>query len=296
MKNIIYLNYGINADLKEYYKDIYYFYIDYIKYYFIKVDRPLKDILNINNYLVENNYYHSIIRTNDNKFHSKIGKKHFVLLKLNLPENNEITIEEILKYQVSINDYNPDLDRRSWSNLWERKVDYLEYQISEFAINHKSAINSFSYYVSLAENAIEYFNLTPKDGIVSLNQKRIIYPNYARDFLNPLNLIIDYRVRDIAEYIKSSFWNGINALNELKKVLEKNLYSSSEYNLLFVRILYPSNYFDDLQGVLEKNKDDDILIKYVERAEEYRLFIRDVFFLITKKAPLMSIDWIIKEH
>ena len=295
MKNIILLNYNIDANIKKYSNDVYYFYIDYIKYFFIKINRPINDIIYLNSH-VNNNFYHTPIANVKGNFYTNVQKNNYILLKLNLPENDEITIEEILKYQIPVDNIKKDLDRRMWSSLWERKIDYLEYQVSELALNHKSAISSFSYYVGLGENAIMYFNLTDKTGGIAFNQKRIIYPNYSKNFFNPLNLVVDYRVRDIAEYIKSVFWNGKNPINVLKQILDKNIFTNSEYNLLFVRLIYPSNYFDDLQSVLENNTNDDQLIKYIERAEEYRLFLKESFYLITKKAPLMSIDWIIKEH
>jgi len=297
MKNIIYLNYNLDVNVNNNSNDVYSFYIDYVKYYFIKVKRPIEDINHINELLsLQKNYYHLIVKTVNNTLFSKVEKNNYVLLKLNYPENDEITLDDIIKNQIKVENINKSLKRNSWSSLWERKNDYLEYQISELAKNHTTAISSFSYYLALAENTIAYFNLTDKNGELSLNQKRIIYPNYSLNYFNPLNLIIDYRVRDVAEYIKVCFWNKKDAIGEVKKIINKNIYSSSEYNLLFVRILYPSNYFDDLQLVLENNKDDDILLKYVERAEEYRLFLKDVFYLITKKAPLMNIDWITKEH
>ena len=186
--------------------------------------------------------------------------------------------------------------RNNWWYLWSQKIDYLEYQISELGKNHTIAIKSFSYYVGLAENAIAYFNLLKVENTkLFLSQKRINSPNLSLNFYNPLNLIVDYRVRDIGEYIKSSFFNNYNVENEIDWLINRNLLNPIEYNLLFVRLLYPSYYFDALTGVIEKNINDDILLTYIEKAKDYELFLTKIYEKISKKCNLLKIEWLIKK-
>lgn len=295
MKDTLLREYKINAEVKEYNEFFGIFYIDYQKYIFLKVDRPDKDIEYIYN-VTNNSKYHSIIKNVSGNLLTYYNKKNFVLLKLNHPEHDEILLTDILKFQINTTVTNKNLDRTSWSSLWEVKNDYLEYQISELGKNHKSAIKSFSYYIGLSENACFYFNNIPKDKILAFTQKRVFYPNTALNFLNPLNLVIDYRVRDLAEYIKNVFWNREDATSLLKRLISLNILSENEYKLLYARLLYPSNYFDALTEVLEKKKEDDYLLVYIERAEEYRIFLRDSYHLLRQVTPLLEIDWIIKEH
>ena len=295
MKDTILREYKINTVVKEYNKFLGVFYIDYEKYIFLKVDRPKKDIEYIYN-VTNGSIYHQIIKNVNGSIFTEHNKNTFVLLKLNHPENDEILLIDILKVQISSLENNKDLDRTSWSALWEVKNDYLEYQISELGKNHKSAIKSFSYYIGLSENACFYFNNVPKEGNLVFSQKRVFFPNTALNFLNPLNLVIDFRVRDLSEYIKNVFWKKGDAIGLIKRLTYLNILSRNEYNLLYARLLYPSNYFDDLMDVLEKKKEDDCLLIYIERAEEYRLFLKDCYNLLRNITPLLEIDWIIKEH
>jgi len=98
MKNIIYLNYNLDVNVNNNSNDVYSFYIDYVKYYFIKVKRPIEDINHINELLsLQKNYYHLIVKTVNNTLFSKVEKNNYVLLKLNYPENDEITLDDIIK-------------------------------------------------------------------------------------------------------------------------------------------------------------------------------------------------------
>ena len=298
IKNIIIYNYDLPVEkvikINDY---VYTFYIDYNKYYFLKLIRPENDIEDILSLIKKiQSCYHEIILTKETKFFTTIKGDKYILLKLKYPENNEIILKDIINLQIPTFSYNGKLKRTNWALLWEQKNDYLEYQMSELAKDHESAIKSFSYYIGLSENAIFYFNQIKGDIGCFLTQKRIKYPNISLNFFNPINLVVDYRVRDIAEYLKSKFWEEENPINELDELIEMNILTQVEYNYLFCRMLYPSNYFDDLGKVLEKNISDDILIKYIERANDYQNFLRDSFIHISKKANIIKIDWLIKEH
>lgn len=300
MKNLLLYNY--NIDIKElniFNDNIASFYIDYNKYYLINFHRVEKDIEFIYNSLSNRiNQYHSIIKNKDGNIFTKDGEKKYILLKINGPENNEIDINDIIQSQISLDKkINSDLKRNNWGELWSEKVDYLEYQVSELSKNHPTVIKSFSYYVGLAENAIEYYNmLDVKYAPLVYAQRRIIYPNISKNYYNPLNLIVDYRVRDIAEYIKTQFFNGLDASNELKLLIDKNLLSQLEYNLLYSRLLYPSYYFDDINKILEQNETDDILIKYIDRVNEYEEYLKKIYYLLSQKCQMIKIWWIVDKN
>ena len=57
----------------------------------------------------------------------------------------------------------------------------------------------------MCENAIAYFNSITLDDNYRyvLSHKTIKYDDSVEVLYNPLNIIFDYRVRDIAEYIKN---------------------------------------------------------------------------------------------
>ena len=297
MKNLLLYNYNIDTnDLIKVNDDISSFYIDYNKYYFIKFKRVEKDIENIYSELNKKiNKYHYIIKNKYGNIFTKDNDNSYILIKINGPENNEINLADIIESQIIVsNNSNIDLKRDNWGELWSEKVDYLEYQISELSKNHPTVIKTFSYYVGLAENAIEYFNMLDRKNIVlTYAQRRIKYPNVSKNYYNPLNLIVDYRVREIGEYIKSNFFENNDVFSELKMLANQNILNPLEYNLLYARLLYPSYYFDDINKILEHEESDDILIKYVDKANNYEKFLKKVYFLFSEKCQMIKIGWLI---
>lgn len=295
MKNLLLYNY--NMDIDDYTKidNGICFYIDYDKYYFLKINRVTGDIEEIYNIL--NNYinsYHIIVKNKFGEIITKDDKTTYVLLKIKSAENEEIEVRDILLNQIPIDDSKSILRRDNWGILWGDKVDYLEYQVSELGKNHPVLLSSFSYYVGLAENAIEYFNnIGENKKILTLSQKRIKYPNIARNYYNPINLVIDSRTRDLAEYLKACFFENIDTIKQLEYITSKEVLSNYEYNLLYARLLYPSYYFDDIHEILEKGIDDDILLKYINKSSDYEIFLKDAYYLFSKKCEMIKIDWII---
>lgn len=299
MKNTLLLNYNIDIDeIQKINDNMYTFFVDYIKFYFVKINRPKKDVVHINNLLSNTfNKFHYIIKNVSGNLSTSFENKEFILLKVNGPENNELSLNDILSEQFSVDKtFYPELSRTNWGELWAQKVDYLEYQVSELGQDHYTVRSSFSYYIGLAENAIQYFNILEiKHANLFVSHRRIMYPNFSVNYYNPLNIVIDYRVRDIAEYLKFSFFKGNFALNDLICLVNKNVLNSIEYNLLYARLLFPSYYFDLVTDILEGKRKDEELISYIEKISEYELFLKQSYELISKKSNLMKIDWIINK-
>ena len=41
---------------------------------------------------------------------------------------------------------------------------------------------------------------------IVLSHRRVFYPNYKLNYLNPLSFVFDLEVRDVAEYLKAMFF------------------------------------------------------------------------------------------
>ena len=119
-------------------------------------------------------------------------------------------------------------------------------------------------------------------------------PNYKLNFLNPLSFIFDLEVRDIAEYIKSAFFAGVDALSYLKETLRIAKFSVYSLELLYARLLYPSYYFDIYEAIMNDLESEEKLIPIIEKADDYEDFLRDAYLEINKYAPIEGIDWLIK--
>ena len=131
----------------------------------------------------------------------------------------------------------------------------------------------------MAENAISYFNsIELKYDYKFVISHRIIRWNDSIDVIyNPLNIILDYRIRDVSEYIKNSFFNNNrNIFNDLYAYLDYHNLSLTEVKLLISRLLYPSFYFDLYEDILIDNREEKIIIEVISRLEQYEAYLFNV--------------------
>ena len=196
-----------------------------------------------------------------------------------------------------------ELYRNNWAKLWESKVDYFEYQIKELGRNKKIILNSFSYYIGLAENAISIANICElynKDNMnekVVLSHRRINYPCMEYEFYNPLEYIFDIQVRDVSEYLKSMFFytDRNRTIKELKNYLLSTRLSNYEANMLYARLLYPTYYFDIYEKVIEDLKEESELLDIINKVDEYELFLKEAYFELSRMYKIEQINWIINK-
>jgi spore coat protein YutH len=304
MKELIELNYNIIID--ELFEDsnLYYFYYQKELYIFINYNRSLDELNDITKCLDElksKNIPIMPIMLNKNKqLITKDKEYNYVLIKCLKNYYQTIDFMEIIENnkKLKLNDINSNLYRNNWSKLWQDKIDYLEYQISELGHDKEIIINSFSYYIGLAENAIELVNHTTKNinlnqlDFISLSHRRIFYPNYKLNYYNPLSFIFDLEIRDIAEYLKAYFFSNEDAYNELAIYLKTTKLGIYSYQMLYARLLYPSYYFDLYTEIMEKNKNQELLLNIIKKTEDYELFLKKAYLEISKYAPIEKIEWL----
>ena len=200
MKNALNYYYNLNIDNIHQKNKNYYFKVNNLQYMLLEcVNEEINDIYSLNVYLTKNYPFYKIILNKDNKVITIINETNYILLEIN---NNikELNLNEIIKINnISIVNLNK-LRRDNWYTLWTNKIDYFEYQINQIGKKYPIIRESFNYYIGLAETAISLIKSINNEGMyLSLSHKRI---NNAFDLYNPLNITIDYSVRDIAEYFK----------------------------------------------------------------------------------------------
>ncbi len=307
MKDIIYYNYNIDVDIicdnKEYVEFTY----KGNTYFFVFFNRSIEELNDIENtcYELKNMgiKVHDIIINKDNKLITKVNDNYYVLLKLNTNKDNIVSFNSILKLndKLKLNNRYSKLYRNNWPELWSKKVDYFEYQIKEIGKNKSIILDTFSYYIGLAENAISYANkgkyiLNNNEYNITLSHRRIFYPNIALNYYNPLSFIFDLDVRDIAEYLKSEFFNGEDAFLDLKNYLKVNRLSLYSYHMLYARLLYPSYYFDIYENIMNKDSKEDGIFKIIMKRKEYEIFLQNVYKEINKYASIEEILWLKKRN
>lgn len=307
MKDIINYYYNFNIESVEDWDTIFCFDYKNESFYFVpfkRTERELIDLVEISKELKARNIEcHDLILNKFGKIITNVYNTNYVLLKPIGNIKQEYDIKDMIKLNntLILTPNKSNLYRNSWAKLWSDKIDYFEYQIHELGKDKEIILDSFSYYIGLGENAISYVNnisnkykKTPLDRIC-LSHRRINYPNYKLNYLNPLSFIFDLEIRDIAEYIKSAFFKEADALSYLKETLKITKFSTYSLELLYARLLYPSYYFDIYEAIMNNLENEEKLIPIIEKADEYEEFLRNAYIEINKYTPIEGIDWILNK-
>ena len=309
MKELLKANYNISNEIDVIENDSYCsFLFNEKKYYFVpfyRSEEDLKDLINLNEELIVKNIPTSRFVLNKfNQFITVFDNKKYILFETDLNISREYNVLDMVKFseQLIVNNKKSVLYRNSWGDLWSSKIDYFEYQVAQLGKDKSIILKSFSYYVGLAENAIAYVNNTNKNyqrsvyENITLQRKRIIFPNIQLNYFNPLNYVIDIEVRDVASYFKSLFFNSYEDLwIDVNSYLKRKRLSIYGYQLLYARLLYPSYYFDVYEKVMEGILSEEELVKIINKASDYEKFLKDIYFAILKYASIEPIDWILNK-
>lgn len=308
MKEIIKYYYNFDIEVIKDFNNCSTFNYNGEDFYFVFFNRTideLNDLVKISAELKNKGIrVHDFILNRENKLLTKVGKNNYILLKLNTRYNEVISFIFIveLNNKLKLNQKNSQLYRNNWGELWSSKIDYFEYQIKEIGKDKRIVLDSFSYYIGLAENAISYVNkinevikISEFDN-VTLAHRRIFNPNIALNYLNPLSFIFDLEVRDVAEYLKIEFFNNQDSLLDLKTYLKIKKLTVYSYHMLYARLIYPSYYFDIYEDIMNNNGDEEQLIKIIDKVDEYEIFLKKAYFEISKYTTLEHIDWLLKKE
>lgn len=308
MKETLEYYYGLDIESIEELDGKYHFKIENQDYFFVFYNRgieELEDIINVSNEMVKKGInVHKILINRNNSFLTKVGEYNYILFAVsNLNEEYDIFDMVKISEKLVLNNNKSNLYRNNWGTLWSEKIDYFEYQVRELSIEKDVVKNSFSYYVGMAENAISYVNNTNmKYGgdayRIVLSHRRVFYPNYKLNYLNPLSFVFDLEVRDIAEYLKAMFFKKDISfcLDELSSYLKIRHLSLYEYQMLYARLLYPTYYFDVYESVMNKNGDEEQLVNIIKKCDSYEEFLKKAYLEISKYAKIDKIEWIINRH
>ena len=232
------------------------------------------------------------------------NKDSYILFEIKINYYKEITLNDIYNFNVPINVNNyKSLDMTNWEKLWEMKVDYIESQIELLDKKFPFFCLISNYYIGLSENAIKlkkYINSIDDLIHLSVSHRRIKFNDNLFELYNPLNYIVDYRIRDISEFFKSLYFGGqdINYLLIVHYIQYNNI-TFKESLLLFDRLLYPS-YFYDLyeEFISEKSNEQDMIIKYFELSKKYELELKNVYLFIEKfyNKKIPNLFWLLKKE
>ena len=297
MKEYIHFYYDLVIDNIKEINDYYYFTYKGDEFYFIFFNEGIN---RLNEYIkISNNlqlHYllsHQVIINNKGSYLTTIDDVSYILLKIRTV-NDDVSIFELVDRQNKIVK-NADKTYIPWNYLWMSKIDYLEKSIREIKVD-KIIIYSVDYYLGLGENAISVYNYASnfnKSYPLTWSHRRIYYPNKTINYLNPINYLYDYDVRDLAEYLKSVFFQDNDmAYIELDTLMKIKKFNNFSANMLLARLLYPSYYYDLLEKYINDKVDSTEFLSIINQQENYFLFIKKAYHLLSRYALMVSIDYL----
>lgn len=302
MKNVIAYYYNLSSYDIHQNNDNYKFSVD--NYHYVLTPCEINTIgatYELSNTLIRNAIYvHQIIPNTYNSLYTIVNGKKYVLLRIYIPMNEKVEFQDILNFsnatgKIQISNY----ESPNWASLWANKIDYFEYQISQFGKKFPKIRESISYYIGMVETGISLYQNFKLDNIsdnVNLNvsHKRIKTDDTLYDLYNPMNLLIDYNVRDAVEYFKNLFLIKKNVLEDIIEYFQYQYFTSYDYLLFFVRMFYPSFYFDLYEQIIENNDNEEKILDIIEKTPSYEKLIKDLYNYLSNYINMPDIEWIKK--
>ena len=300
IKNVINYYYQMNLENIHLVRGVYHFTYLNQSYLFFPVFQDAPSILSLSSFLKKNfdaqSFYHKIIFTKEGNPYLFLDNRLYVLLLVSPVVNDQISFYDIKYYPVF--EKNTALVRFPWQNFWIQKCDYFENFLFHLERKFSKILPICYYFLGMAENSIQYVQSAStrrkdeRDSFV-VSHRRIDVRMSVVDFYNPFTIVIDNPARDISEYLKSSFFHGDYSFLEIEDYLNSIHFSDYGYSLLFGRLMYPSFFFDCCDHALDAEKIDDVeILKLSSRMEEYRIFLKQIYFMIRKRSDIEEVRWI----
>lgn len=269
-----------------------FYYLNY-EYLFLPLNRYDVEIIEVNHLINGNSAYDQIILNIENSIITHVQNYSYILIK---NTSKKVDIEDIIKkpsYLLATKKIYKNIDRSNWLFLWSEKIDYIEYQLMHLDKEYPLLRNSMNYFIGMAENAISYVyntyhSLQPRHDSIVISHKRI----KDIEFNNPLNLIIDYRGRDIAEYLKYIFFNNDYDYIKIKNLLGQLNLDQFSCQLIYGRLLFPTYYFDKYDEIISNNLAEEEILSILKRIEEYEDYIINIYMIINQFFKIDRVDWL----
>lgn len=295
MKNAISYYYELNPENIHQHRNVYYFQInnDYYALCLFDLSNDINQVYKLNiDLLTHGIYNHSIILNKENQIITNIDQKQYYLLKLYNEMNQPISFSIIMNLNFMTSHIIDD-KKVSWKQLWEEKIDYFEYQISEIGVKYPMIRESVSYYIGLTELSISLLNEVEKCSMC-LCHKRVNLKDTTFEFYHPFNLTFDSLIRDPSEYFKQKFFfENENIEEEIINYLNL-IQNDNDLKLFFIRMLYPSYYFDIYEQIVSGNIEEKKIIAITSKNEEYEKLLSNLYKYLKNYSILPEIEWLKK--
>ena len=277
------------------------------KYTFTPYTRSLEeieDLFLLNRSLVSQNiFFPKILQNIMNQALTFLNGKYYIMKEEILPEE-KLQFTEVA-YQMNYHfpfDKLKNIRRNNWPALWENKIDYFEYQREHIYQKFPKLSEGLDYFIGLTENAIAYIRMiesnflkTTKDSL-TFTRRRVRVSDTLSDFYNPTSLVIDHKVRDIAEFLKSCFFETDLSESEMEKYIKQLDLSDYGWGLFFGRMLFPSYFFDVYEKIINDKENEDRIIPILQKIDAYKDFLSSIQIFISQYHSIPKIQWLQKKE
>ena len=247
------------------------------------------DKINVYNFLIKNNYgVYKILYNKKKNIISNINNNNYILIRID-KNKYKIDLSDIINGNIYYGK-----GKCNWYNLWCEKIDYYEYQIEQLKKSYSLLYNSFSYYKGLTENAISLVSYINHEINCYISHQRIYKNETNIEFYNPINIMLDSKVRDVCEYFKNSFFSGVNPIIDIKNYIDYYINNYDDAILFMARMLYPSYYFDIYDKIINNEIKEEKILNICSRISEYEELLKDIYIYMLAHFKIPEIDWLKK--
>ena len=106
------------------------------------------------------------------------------------------------------------------------------------------------------------------------------------------NIIIDSKVRDVAEYLKQKFFIGEDINKDLDFFLTNTKLNTEEYILFLARMLYPTYYYDLFEKIIKNKAKEMEIFNITNKVTEYENIIKKIYKYYKSFIKIPEIEWL----
>ncbi|OKO91354.1 Spore coat protein S [Geobacillus proteiniphilus] len=206
-----------------------------------------------------------------------------------------------------------------WRELWAKRIDQMEaFWSSKLASGPSSPfdrlfIESFPYYLGMAENAVQYVADTELDeepvGVdcAAFCHERLPEAGWVdgMEAKLPTDWVYDHCARDLAEWVRHLYQrHGMRCRRAVRQFFQDyghlTALSPFAWRLIYARLLFPLPYFECVEAYYtasdenEQARHEDALRRLLERSHEYERFLASFAKIvgISGRIRLPAVEWL----
>lgn len=279
MRDFIKFNYNLDFEKIDIFEDGFYFECNNKTYLICEIFRDEEEFNNLVNLLIAKNVkYHLLVLNKDGNYISEFDGKKIVVLEC---VTDKYIITEYENTNVIVTSQN------NWGMFWEERIFNYETKKKELLIP-KDVKYFLDYYLGLTEAAIVNYNNVKDSGEEArfmLQHNKISFPITSFSFYNPVNYLLDYCVRDLAEYVKSKFFYDSITVDDVITIINKNSFTLAELNMFLVRLIYPSYFFNIVDDKEFESSSD--LFNIIKKSSQFENFLKELIINLKNIMPVL---------